>query len=175
MEYNLTAGSTRRCRETLSDNLSLRESQLIEYWVQKLIELLRLTAEDSSLLINHTLVEEVHGNLHHSGTCTLTVTCLEEPELAFLYSELHVLHIVIVVLQFILESVELLVKLRHSLFHRRILGSTLLFRDTGTLSPALRTNLCNLLRSTDTSYHVLTLCVDKILTIEEILTITSVT
>ena len=143
--------------------------------MQKLIELLRLTAEDSSLLIDHTLVEEVHSNLHHSGTCTLTVTCLEEPELAFLYGELHVLHIVIVMLQLILESVELLVKLRHSLFHRRILGSTLLFRDTGTLSPALRTNLCNLLRSTDTSYHVLTLCVDKILTIEEILTITSVT
>ena len=47
--------------------------------------------------------------------------------------------------------------------------------DPCTLSPALRTDLCNLLRSTDTGYHVLTLCVDKILTIEEILTITSVT
>ena len=76
MEYNLTAGSTWRCREALCDDLSLRESQLIEYRVQKLIELLRLTAEDSSLLVDHTLVEEIHGNLHHSGTCTLTVTCL---------------------------------------------------------------------------------------------------
>ena len=175
MEYNLTASSTWRSRETLSDDLSLRESQLIEYRMQKFIEFLWLTAQDSSLLINHTLVEEVHGNLHHGGTCTLTVTGLEEPEFAFLYGELHILHIVIVVLQLILESVEFLIELRHSLFHRRILGSTLLFRDTCTLSPALRTDLRNLLWSTDTGYHVLTLCIDKILTIEEILTITSVT
>ena len=175
VEYNLTAGSTWRCREALCDDLSLRESQLIEYWMQKFIEFLRLTAQDSSLLVDHTFVKEIHGNLHHSCTCTLTITSLEEPEFAFLYGELHILHIVIVVLQLILESVEFLIEFRHSLFHRRILGSTLLFRDTCTLSPALRTNLCNLLWSTDTGYHVLTLCVDKILTIEEILTITSVT
>ena len=175
VEYDLTASSTWRSRETLSDDLSSRERQLIEYWVQELIELLWLTAEDSSLLVDHTLVEEVHSNLDHSGTCTLTVTCLEEPELTFLYGELHVLHIVIVVLQLILESVELLVKLRHSLFHRRILSYALLLRDASTLSPALRTDLCNLLWCTDTSYYVLTLCIDKILTIEEVLTITCIT
>ena len=158
VEYDLTASSTWRSRETLSDDLSSRERQLIEYRMQKFIELLRLTAEDSSLLVDHTFV-----------------TCLEEPELAFLYGELHVLHIVIVVLQLILESVELLVKLRHSLFHRRILSYALLLRDASTLSPALRTDLCNLLWCADTSYHVLTLCIDKILTIEEVLTITCVT
>ena len=38
MEYDLTAGSTWRSWETLSDDLSFRESQLIEYWVQKLID-----------------------------------------------------------------------------------------------------------------------------------------
>ena len=175
MEYNLTAGSTWRCRETLCDDLSLRKSQLIEYWMQKLIKFLRLTAQDSSLLINHTLVKEIHGNLHHSCTCTLTITSLEEPEFAFLYGELHILHIVIVVLQLILESIELLVKLRHSLFHRRILSYALLLRDASTLSPALRTDLCNLLWCTDTSYNVLTLCIDKVLTIEEVLTITCIT
>ena len=78
-------------------------------------------------------------------------------------------------LQLILESVELLVKLRHSLFHRRILSYALLLRDASTLSPALRTDLCNLLWCTDTSYYVLTLCIDKILTIEKVLTITCVT
>ena len=175
VEYDLTASSTWRSRETLSDDLSSRERQLIEYRMQKFIELLRLTAEDSCFLVDHTFVKEVHSNLHHSGTCTLTVTCLEEPELAFLYGELHVLHIVIVVLQLILESVELLVKLRHSLFHRRILSYALLLRDASTLSPALRTDLCNLLWCTDTSYYVLTLCIDKILTIEKVLTITCVT
>ena len=175
VEYDLTTGSTWRCRETLGDDLSLRERQLIEYRVQKFIELLWLTTEYSCLLINHALVEEIHGNLHHSCTCTLTVTGLEEPEFAFLYGELHILHIVIVMFQLILQRIEFLIKLRHSLFHRRILGSTLLFRDTSTLSPTLGTDLCNLLWSTDTGYHVLTLCIDKILTIEEILTITSVT
>ena len=142
--------------------------------MQQFIKFLWLTTEDSSLLVDHTLVEEIHGYLHHSGTCTLTITCLEEPELTFLYGELHILHIMIVVLQLILQRIQLLVKFRHSLFHRRIFSNTLLLRDACTLSPALRTNLSNLLWRTDTSHYVLTLCIDEILTIEEILAITSI-
>ena len=125
MEYDLTASSTRRCRKTLCDNLCLRESELIEYGVQKFVELLRLTTKNSSLLVNHTLVEKVHGNLNHSSTSTLAVTCLEEPKLALLNGKLHVLHIAIVLLELVLKCVKFLIKLRHSLFHRRIVGSTL--------------------------------------------------
>ncbi len=174
VEYDLTTSSTRRSRKTLCDDLSLRERQLIEYRVQQFIKFLWLTTEDSSLLVDHTLVKKIHSNLHHRSTCTLTVTSLEEPEFTFLYGELHILHIMIVVLQLILQRIQFLVKFRHSLFHRRIFSNTLLLRDTCTLSPALRTNLSNLLWRTDTSHYVLTLCIDEILTIEEILAITSI-
>ena len=79
VEYNLTARSTWRSRQTLCDNLSLRESQLVEYRVQELVELLRFAAKNGCLLVNHTLVEEVHSYLYHGSTSTLAVTCLEEP------------------------------------------------------------------------------------------------
>ena len=85
--------------------------------MQQLVELLRLATHDGGLLIDHTLVEQVDSDLHHGSTCTLTVTCLEEPELALLNGELHILHIVIVVLQFVLDTIQLIVDLRHSLLH----------------------------------------------------------
>ena len=85
--------------------------------MEQLIELVRLTTHDGSLLVDHSLMEQVDGNLHHSRTSTLTVTCLEEPQLAFLYGELHVLHVVVVLLQLLLNAVQLSIYLRHSLFH----------------------------------------------------------
>ena len=175
VEHDLTTGSTGRCGQTLGDNLGTGQSLLVEDGVQQLVELLGLATHDGSLLVDHTLVEQVDGDLHHCGTCTLTVTCLEEPELALLDGELHILHIMIVVLQLVLNTIQLIVDLRHSLFHRRIFGHTLLLRDTCALSPALRTDLSDLLRGTDTSHNVLTLCVHQILTIEEVLTIGSIT
>ena len=175
MEHNLSASSTRRCWQTLCDNLCLWQSILIEYWVQQFVELLWLATHNSSLLINEAFLNEVHSNLHHCSTCTLTVTCLEEPKLTLLNGELHILHIVIVLLQLVLKSIQLLIQLWHSLFHRRILSNALLLRDTCTLSPTLWTNLCNLLWCADTSNNVLTLCIDKVLTIEEVFTITSIT
>ncbi len=117
MEYNLSAGSTRRCRQTLSDNLCLRESHLVEYRVEQFVELVGLATHDGSLLVNLSFVQQVDGNLHHSGTGTLAVTGLEEPELAFLYGELHVLHIAIVLLELLLDGIELSIDFRHSLFH----------------------------------------------------------
>ena len=175
MENNLPTSSTRRSWKSLCNYLCLRESEFVEYWVKELIELLRLTTQNCSLLINKTFVHEIHSNLHHSGTCTLTITCLKEPELTLLNCELHILHIVIVVLKSILNLIELLIDFRHSLLHRRILCNTLSLRYSSTLSPTLRANFCNLLWCADTSHNVLALCVDEILTIEEILTISCIT
>ena len=143
--------------------------------MKKLVEFIWFTTQECCLLVNLSLVKKVHSNLNHSSTCTLTVTSLEEPELTFLYSELHILHIMVVLLQLILEGKQLCIKFRHSLFHRRILSSTSLFIDILLSSPTEWTFLSNLLWSTDTCNNILTLCVDKILTIEEILTSTSIT
>ena len=117
VEHNLSAGSTWRCRQTLSDDLCVQQGLLVEYRVEQLVELLRLATHDGGLLVDESLVEQVDGNLHHGRTRTLTVTSLEEPELAFLNGELHVLHVVIVVLQLLLDAVQLSIDLRHGLFH----------------------------------------------------------
>ena len=102
MEHDLSTSCTWRSWESLGDNLRLGEGELVEHWVQEFIELLRFTTKDSSFLIYHALMEQVHGNLDHSCTRTLTVTSLEKPKLALLHGELHVLHVVIVMFQLIL-------------------------------------------------------------------------
>ena len=175
VEHNLTASSTRRSRQTLSDDLSLLQGELVEYWVEKFVELLRLTTQDSSLLVDHSLVEKVDGNLHHSSTRTLSVTSLEEPQFALLYGEFHILHVMVVLFEFVLKIVKLCIYFGHSLFHRRILGCALFFADSCALCPALRSNLCNLLWCTNTSHNVLTLCINKVLTVEQVLAITGIT
>lgn len=105
--------------------------------MKQLIQFVRLATFQSSLLINHTLTEQIHSNLHHSSTRTFSVTSLKEPKFTFLYGELHILHITIVIFQLSLQSIQFLINFRHSFFHRWILGSTLLFTDTSQLSPTL--------------------------------------
>ena len=137
MEHDLSAAGTRRSGQTLSDDLSLREGHLVEYRVEELVELLGFAAHDGGLLVDHAFVEQVDGDFHHSGAGALAVTCLEEPQFALLHGELHILHIMVVVLQFVLDAVELGIDFGHSLFHGRILGHTLLLGDAGTFCPAL--------------------------------------
>ena len=86
-----------------------------------------------------------------------------------MYGELHILHVAVVVFQLLLDGVQLVVQLRHSLFHRRILACTLFLADTLERCPAAATLKGDLLRGADTCYHVLALCIHKVLTVEDIL------
>ena len=173
-EYDLTSSSTRRSRQTASQNLSVLQSSLIEYRVEEFVQLVRFATLQSSLFVDHALTQQVHSDLNHRWTCTLTVTSLQEPQFTFLYSKFHILHILVVVFQLSLESIKFCVDFWHSFFHRRILSNAFFFRDTSAFSPTLRTDLSNLLRSTDTSYYVFTLSVDQIFTVEQVFTVTSV-
>ena len=116
-EYDLTGCSTRRSRKTTGQHFGFLQSILIEYRVEQFIKFIRFHAHQSSLFVDHTLTEQVHSNLYHSSTCTLTVTCLEEPEFTFLYGELHVLHIFIMIFQFSLKSIQFFIDFRHCFFH----------------------------------------------------------
>ena len=136
---------------------------------------MRFAAKNSFFLGNNAFANKVHSDLHHSCSGTFTVTGLQEPEFAFLYGELHVLHIAVVVLKLLLNTVEFFIQFWHSLFHRRILACTLSLADTLQFSPTTATFKCDLLRGTDTGYNVLTLCINKIFTIEQILTCGGVT
>ena len=95
--------------------------------------------------------------------------------MAFLYGELHILHIMIVLLQLVLDIIELSKNLWHILLHRRIFCGASFLVNALEFCPTYRTFLSNLLWCTDTGNHVLALCIDKILTIEEILTCCCIT
>ena len=167
-EHNLAAGRARRSRQTAGKNLRLLQGRLVEYGVKQFVQLVGFATQQRRLFVNHTLVEQIHGYLHHGGSGTLAVTCLEEPELAFLHGELHVLHILIVVFQLRLQSIQLLVDFGHRLFHGRILGGTLLFAYAGKFRPASGADNGNLLRGTDTCHNVLALCVNQIFAVKEV-------
>ena len=137
VEDNLSAGSTRAGGKALGDNLGFLQRLFVKDRVEQFVQLLRFAAHDSGLLIDNALAHQVHGNLHHSGTCTLTVTRLQEPEFALLDGELHILHIFVVVFQFLLDGIQFVVEFGHSLFHTRILACTLFLTDTLQFSPTV--------------------------------------
>ena len=174
VEYYLTAGCTGAGRQTLGDDFSLFQGVLVEYGVEQLVELLGLAAQYGCLLVDESLAHKVHGNLDHGCAGALAVAGLQEPQLALLYGELHVLHVVVVVLQLVLDGVELSIYLRHSFLHGGILGCALCLADACTLCPALAADLGNLLRGADTGHHVFALSIDEVLTVEEVLAITCV-
>ena len=173
-EYDLSRSGTRRSGKTTGQYLGLLQRCLVKYRVEQFVQLIGLTTHQCSLFVNHTLMEQVHGNLHHSGSGTLTVTGLEEPEFTLLYSELHILHITVVIFELRLQSIQFFIDFRHSLLHGRILAGTFFFAYTGQFSPTLRTDFCNLLRSTDTGNHVFALCINQILTVEKVFTGSSI-
>ena len=175
VEYDLATSGTGRSGQTAGDFFGTGQSTLIEYGVEKFVELVGFATLDGGFLVDEAFVEEIHGDLHHGRTRTLTVARLEEPEFAFLHRELHVLHVAIVLFELVLEAVELLIDFRHGLFHRGEFGGALFFADAGAFSPALRSDFCDLLRRADTGYHVFTLCIDEVLAVEQVFAATGVT
>ncbi|SCH11544.1 Uncharacterised protein [uncultured Bacteroides sp.] len=167
-EDNASASSSRRGRQTTGQDTGTSQRFLVEHRMQQFVELVRLATHQGRLFVNHALVQHFHGDAYHSGTRALSVTGLEEPKLAFLYGELHVLHVVVMVLQLGLKLVEFFVDGGHGFFHGRILGHTFLFRDALQFSPTLRADFRNLLRCADTSYHVLTLSIDQVFPVEQV-------
>ena len=112
-EYDLTCSGTWRSRETLCNELSRFECGLVEYGVEEFVEFLWFHAAEHCFFVDNAGTKEVHCDFHHSGTCALAVTCLEQPELTVLDSELEVLHIFIVVFELLLSCDEVGGTFRH--------------------------------------------------------------
>ena len=143
--------------------------------MKQFVQFIRLHTHQSSFFVNHALTEQIHSNLHHGSTRTFTVTRLKEPKFTFLYSELHVLHIFIVIFQFGLKSIQFFINFRHCLFHGRELRRANIFGNASQHSPTLRTDFGDLLRSTNTGHNVFTLRVDQVFTVEKVFTCTGIT
>ena len=109
--------------------------------MQQGVQVTRIDHLDSLLLVDHSLVNQVTCDLKSSLGSSLAVTGLKHVQLAVLDSELHILHVSVMVFQLVADRNELIVNFRHNLFQ-----------------------LCDLLRSADTCNHVLALCVHQELT-----------
>ena len=134
-EYDTPAGSTRRSRQTFGNNVSFFQSFFIEYRMEQLVQFSRFLTQQSCFFIDHTLFQHIDSHFHHSGSGTFSVTGLQHPQLTVLDGEFHILHIVEVVFQFFLYSVQIGISLRHSFFQRRIFRSTFFFGNTLQFSP----------------------------------------
>ena len=113
-------GSAGGSGDTLADDVVLvgiLQCLGIELRVKEHIERLRVDLHERFLLGDHALVDEVAGDLDRSGSRTLAVTRLEHIEFLVLDGELHILHIVIVVLERLADFLELLVDLGEHFRH----------------------------------------------------------
>ena len=106
--------------------------------MEQLIDLTRLDSHDSFFLGDETFVYHIDSDLYCGRSSSLAVSCLEHEELASFNSELTVLHVFVVVLQYIGDSHEVTVYFRERLCH-----------------------LCDRLRCSDAGYNVFALCVDQ--------------
>ena len=138
-ENNLTTSSSRRSVESRSQRFSRFKSFCIKLWVEQLVKLIWFYTKKSFFFCNHSFSNHINCHLNSSRTCTFTVTTLKHEEFSFLYSEFHILHIVIV-------SFKTVTNCRN------------FFEDFWLLFFESR----NIHWSTDTSYNVFTLSVDKI-------------
>lgn len=101
---------------TFSHCLCTFQIVLVKHWVKQFIEFLWLHTAEHCLLVDFACAEKVHRDFNHSGTCTLSVTSLEQPQLVVLDCKLEVLHVFEVVFKFLLSLDKLFCTFRHRLF-----------------------------------------------------------
>ncbi len=113
-ENYTAAGSTRRSGKSRAGDNGVLESGGVELRMEQGIKLLRVDHKYGLFLVDHTLVNEVAGDLESGGSGTLAVTGLEHIELTAFDGELHILHIFIVIFKLGGDVNELLINLGHS-------------------------------------------------------------
>ena len=114
-ENDLTAGGAGGRGKTLADGVGALERLGVKLRVQQGIELLGLDAQHGLALGDHALVDEVARDLQRGLRGALAVAGLEHVELAILDGELHILHILKVVLKAVGDRHELIIHLGHLL------------------------------------------------------------
>ncbi len=123
--------------------------------MQQLIERSRIDARDGVLTRDQALIGEFDGDAQRGFRRALAVARLQHPQLALLDGELEVLHVAVVLFQQRIDARQLLERIRHRRFHRRLVGAGFLPRGFG-----------DFLRRADAGDHVLALRVDQEFAVE---------
>src|SRR5579884_4119105 len=119
--------------------------------VEELIELRRRDAANGGLLIDESLLDHVHRDLHRGRTGALAVARLQHVQDAFLHRELEILHVLVVLFEVRGDVAKLAVDVR---------------------VPGLE--FADGLRRADAGDHILALCIDQELAVEDLLARTGV-
>jgi len=112
-EDNLADRRARRSRQTLANDVPF--GLRVKLRMQQLVQLIGCNAHHGVFLGNQTLVDHVHRDLHGRRRGPFAGTGLEDIELLLLDGELHILHVLVVLLQARHEPGQLRVGLGHHL------------------------------------------------------------
>ena len=146
-EYDLTASCSRGSAKALSDRGSCLKSCSIELRMKKGVKVTRIDHSNCFFLGLVSFINKVASDLQSCLSSSLTVTALKHVELLVLNSELHILHVMVVILKSLTNLQEFSVSFREFLLH-----------------------LSDGHRSTNTCNYVFTLCIDEELTHKLVLT-----
>ena len=86
--------------------------------MEKLVDLFGRDPHQSGRNIDQFFCHHVAGNLEGSCRRPFPVPGLEHPELSFLYRKLDVLHVFIVLFEFLIDRFQRLIRRRHDFFQR---------------------------------------------------------
>ena len=85
--------------------------------MKQLLDLIRIKPCNSCLFIYKSFADHVHGDLYSRLSSSLTVSGLKHIELVSLNSELHVLHILVVLFKKLCNANEFLIAFREGFLH----------------------------------------------------------
>ena len=98
-KYDFTTSSSRRSTKCFTDWSSSFQFCCIKLWVKKCIQVTRIDHCYCFFFCLMSFINEVTSNLQSSRSGSLTVTALKHVKFFVLYSKLHILHIMVVILK----------------------------------------------------------------------------
>jgi len=116
-EYDLTASSSWRSSKTFAHRCSGFQSSCIELRMKQSVKVTWIDHCYSFFFCSHSLIYKVTSDLQSSLSSSLTITCLQHVQFTMFYSELHVLHISVVIFQSFANLFELYECFWEFLFH----------------------------------------------------------
>ena len=152
-EHDLAGCGAGRGRQAGRDHVALGAG--IDGRMQQLIQRRRIDPHHRVLFRDQAFIGEFDRDAQRRFRGALAAAGLQHPQFALLDRELHVLHVAVVLFEQRVDPRQLLERLRHRAFHRRLVGAGFLARFLG-----------DVLRRADARHHVLALRVDQEFAVE---------
>ena len=92
-EHHLPGGRARRRRQAARDDLRILQCLRVEDRVQQVVQPVGRDTQQGRLLVDHALLQHLHGDTHHGRAGAFAIARLQHPQLALLDRELEVLHV----------------------------------------------------------------------------------